>query len=282
MTIKKTVLIADSSRDALNALSRGCGADGLDVVTAADGLQALVLIAREPPDLAILDFDLPGADGVSICEQMARDGQTAAIPVIILSDQSSPETESRCAAAGAHHVVKDSEAWGKIRAIIQGELAGQPPANPFDAGAGAGAGTGAGSDPSTAAPRPKILIVDDDANILEVFSIKLSIFGAEVVTAKNGAEALTVAAMETPDVIITDYSMPGGSGEYFVHHLRNDPILKDIPVIVLTGRTFQGAEDKALKRNFVGRYGAVAFLTKPVEEARLLAELGKHITLSDS
>jgi len=277
MTIKKSVLIADSSPDALKALSRGCGADGLDVVSAAGGLQAMVLIAREPPDLAILDFDLPGADGVSICEQMARDEQTAAIPVIILSTQSSPEIESRCTAAGAHHVVKNSEALGNIRAIIQRELGAKSPANPFVAV------TGAGSAPSPAAlPGPKILVVDDDANILEVFSIKLSIFGAEVVTAKNGAEALTVAAMETPDVIITDYSMPGGSGEYFVHHLRNDPILKDIPVIVLTGRTFQGAEDKALKRNFVGRYGAVAFLTKPVEEAQLLAELRKHVTLPDS
>jgi CheY-like chemotaxis protein len=277
MTIKKSMLIADSSPDALKAQSRGCGADGLNVVTSADGPQAMVLIAREPPDLAILDFDLPGADRVSIREQMARDGQTAAIPVIILSTRPSAEIESRCTAAGAHHVAKNSETLGNIRAIIQRELGAKSRANPFDAG------TGVGSVPSTAAPpRPKILVVDDDANILEVFSIKLSIFGAEVVTATNGTKALTVATMETPDVIITDYSMPGGSGEYFVHHLRNDPILKDIPVIVLTGRTFQGAEDKALKRNFIGRYGAVGFLTKPVEEAQLLDELRNHITLPDS
>jgi CheY-like chemotaxis protein len=286
MTTDKSVLIADSSADAVNALARGCGADGLHVVTATDGLQAMMLIAREPPDLAILDFDLPGADGVSICEQMARDAQTADVPVILLSEKSSLDIVSRCGAAGAHCVIKDAGAWDKIRGLIRTELgietsaeAGQM-ALPVDPPRAA-----LPVEPTLVEPqatRPKILVVDDDAHILEVFSIKLSIFGADVITATNGSEALTVAAMETPDVIVTDYMMPGGSGEYFIHHLKNDPILKDIPVIVLTGRTFQGAEDVALKRDLVGRYGADAFLSKPIDEERFLAELRKHVTLPDA
>ena len=132
------------------------------------------------------------------------------------------------------------------------------------------------------ASRPKILIVDDDVNILKVFSIKLSTYGATVVTAKNGREALTVAAAEMPDVIITDYTMPGGSGGHLIERLKGDPDLKDIPVIVLTGRSFHGEEDIALKRDMVGRCGAVAFLAKPVEEDKFLAELRKHITLHNS
>ena len=277
MMIKKSVLIADSSADSLTALSHGYDADDLNVVTASDGLQAMVLIAREPPDLAILDFDLPGADGVSICAQMARDEQTAAVPVIILCNQSSPETVRRCESVGAHHVLKDSEAWSKVRSIICSELGIEPPANASDPET-AVASVASTTDSSC----PKILIVDDDVHILEVFSIKLSTFGATVVTAKNGSEALTVAAIEMPDVIVTDYAMPGGSGEYFIQRLKSDPILKDIPVIVLTGRTFQGAEDVALKRDLVGRYGAVAFLAKPIDEDRFLAELRKHISLPDT
>ena len=276
MTIKKSVLIAASSTDALSALSQACDADDVTVVTATDGLQAMVLIARAPPDLAILDFDLPGADGASICEQMARDAQTAAVPVIVLSAPSSPDSGARRASIDAHHVVKDSQAVSNVRAIMCRELGIEPQAGSRDAE------TAVDSAPSITAPaKPKILIVDDDAHILEVFSIKLSIFGADVITAKNGSEALTVAAMETPDVIVSDYTMPGGSGEYFMHHLRSDPILKDVPVIVLTGRTFQGDEDVALKRNLVGRYGAVAFLAKPVDEDRFVAELRKHVSLLD-
>ena len=276
MLNKKSVLIADTSADALTALSHRCEADDLNVVTATDGLQALMLIARAPPDLAILDLDLPGADGVSICEQMARDEQTAAVPVIILSDRSSPETVRRCQSVSAHHVIKDSEVWGNVRSIMVSELGIEPLAKTPDAET-AVASVASATDPSC----PKILIVDDDEHILEVFSIKLSIFGAQVVTAKNGSEALTVAAIEMPDVIVTDYAMPGGSGEYFIQRLRSDPLLKDVPVIVLTGRTFQGEEDVSLKRNFVGRYGAVAFLAKPVDEDRFLAELRKHVSLPD-
>lgn len=134
--------------------------------------------------------------------------------------------------------------------------------------------------PAAADPAyPKILIVDDDAHILEVLGIQLSSLGATVVTATNGYDALTVVTMETPNVIVTDYMMPVANGEYFISRLKADPILKDIPVIVLTGRTFDGAEDVALKRDMVGRGGAVAFLTKPVGEDRLLAELHKHVTL---
>ncbi len=128
----------------------------------------------------------------------------------------------------------------------------------------------------------KLLIVDDDANIVEVLGIQLSTVGATVVSATNGYDALTVAALEMPDVIITDYMMPTGSGDYFISRLKADPVLKDIPVIVLTGRTFEGAEDVALKRDLVGRGGAVAFLTKPVGEDALIAELRKHVALSDT
>ena len=143
-----------------------------------------------------------------------------------------------------------------------------------------------GTDVASVSPGPdpsgcKILIVDDDAHIVEVLGIQLSSFGAAVVSASNGYDALTVAALEMPDVIITDYMMPVGSGDYFISRLKADPVLKDIPVIVLTGKTFEGAEDIALKRDLVGRGGAVAFLTKPVGEDALIAELRKHVALSD-
>ena len=132
------------------------------------------------------------------------------------------------------------------------------------------------------ASRPTILIVDDDVNIVKVFDIKLSAYGARVVSAKNGCEAYTVAAVEVPDIIVTDFTMPGGSGEQLIHRLKSDPNLTHIPVIVLTGRTFRGEEDAALKRDLVGRYGAIAFLAKPVEEERFLGELRKHVVLPNS
>ena len=131
----------------------------------------------------------------------------------------------------------------------------------------------------TNSSHPKILIVDDDANILTVLKIKLSTYGARVVTARNGDDGFTVAVTEMPDVIVTDYSMPGGSGEQLIHRLKSDPVLKDIPVIVLTGRTLPHDANAALSLELGG---AVALLTKPFEEAQFLAELQKHISLPNS
>jgi CheY-like chemotaxis protein len=133
-----------------------------------------------------------------------------------------------------------------------------------------------------ASPRPKILIVDDDRNILQVFTIRLSAYGATVVTvvtAENGMNGFTIALTEMPDVIVTDYTMPGGSGEYLLGRLKREPETKDIPVIVLTGHTFESKEDVALKRNLTGRGGAAAYLNKPVDLYLFLAELQKHVSL---
>ena len=129
------------------------------------------------------------------------------------------------------------------------------------------------------APRPKVLIVDDDRNILQVFTISLGAYGVDVITAENGMNGFTIALTEEPDVIVTDYTMPGGSGDYFIGRLKREPETRDIPVIVLTGRKFEGQEDMALKRDMLGRGGAVAYLSKPVALDALLGELQKHVTL---
>lgn len=274
MTIKKTVLIADGFKDKLGALSQRCRALDLNVVTAVDGFEAMAQIGSQPPELVILNLDTLGTDGIKICEQMAREDQTSKIPVIILTARSYQEAIDHCESLGAYYVFKDKQAWKKISYIIQNELGvGAAPQAPKAV---------TEAEPVKAAkksPKPKILIVDDDLNILQAFTISLSSYGAKVVTAENGMEAFNIASIEMPDVIVTDYTMPGGSGEYLLNRLKSDPETKNIPVIVLTGRTFERKEDVALKRDLVGRGGAVAYLNKPLDTELFITELQKHIVL---
>ena len=84
----------------------------------------------------------------------------------------------------------------------------------------------------------KILVVDDEAHIVHVVSIKLRNNGFEVMTAGNGQEAFTLACEEKPDVIITDFQMPIMSGMELLAELRGNETTKDIPVIMLTARSF--------------------------------------------
>lgn len=89
-----------------------------------------------------------------------------------------------------------------------------------------------------AMPDKKVLVVDDEIHIVHVVTIKLRNNGYEVISAENGADALELARKEQPEVIISDYQMPVMTGLEFVERLRQYPETKDIPVIMLTARSF--------------------------------------------
>ena len=84
----------------------------------------------------------------------------------------------------------------------------------------------------------KVLVVDDEVHIVHVVAIKLRNNGYEVLSADNGAEAFELACKERPDIIVTDYQMPVMSGLELVEKLRQRQETKDIPVIMLTARSF--------------------------------------------
>ena len=83
-----------------------------------------------------------------------------------------------------------------------------------------------------------VLVVDDEIHIVHIVAIKLRNNGYEVISADNGAEALELALREKPDIVVTDYQMPVMTGLELVEKLRQHEETKDIPVIMLTARSF--------------------------------------------
>ena len=84
----------------------------------------------------------------------------------------------------------------------------------------------------------RVLIVDDEVHIVHVVAIKLRNNGYEVISADNGAEAFELACKEKPDIIVSDFQMPVMSGLELIEKLRNCNETEDIPVIMLTARSF--------------------------------------------
>ncbi|HVH41396.1 MAG TPA: response regulator [Labilithrix sp.] len=118
---------------------------------------------------------------------------------------------------------------------------------------------------------PRILIVDDDPDILEVMSIILSSSDFDTMTAKGGVEALhRLHDGPRPQLIILDMMMPEMNGWAFRAEQLKDPSLADIPVILLTADGH--ASDKAKT------IGAVACLKKPLEMEELLSTVARHCT----
>ena len=110
----------------------------------------------------------------------------------------------------------------------------------------------------------RILVVDDDENILNLEKTILEQKGFSVTTAGGGSEALKVLGEEAFDLILLDVMMPEVDGFSVCRKIKNDPRLKDIPVIFLTAKG--GGE--ALAEGFES--GAVMYINKPFTANKLL------------
>ena len=121
--------------------------------------------------------------------------------------------------------------------------------------------------------RPKLLYIDDDPDVSKAMKIRLERYGIDVIRAFNGMQGFWTGIDVHPDVIITDMSMPDGEGNYIYGRFQQNPTTKNIPVIVVSGRTNAG-----LKREMMS-LGVTAYFEKPIVFEELLAELRHHIAV---
>jgi len=110
-----------------------------------------------------------------------------------------------------------------------------------------------------------ILVADDESHILHVVSLKLRNAGFRVLTARDGQEALDLAMVEHPDLLITDYHMPQLSGLELCQRLKKDPATRNIPAIMLTARGYH------LEPHDTEQSGILRLLSKPFSPRQLLA-----------
>jgi chemosensory pili system protein ChpA (sensor histidine kinase/response regulator) len=108
------------------------------------------------------------------------------------------------------------------------------------------------------------LVVDDSITVRRVTQRLLERNGMRVVTAKDGLEAVSVLQDEIPDVILLDIEMPRMDGYEVASHVRNDPRLKDVPIVMITSRVGEKHRARAIE------LGVNEYLGKPYQEGQLL------------
>jgi chemosensory pili system protein ChpA (sensor histidine kinase/response regulator) len=117
-----------------------------------------------------------------------------------------------------------------------------------------------------------VLVVDDSATVRKITSRILARQGYNVVEARDGLEALEKLRDGLPGVMLLDVEMPRMDGFELLRRLRDDPVWREIPVIVITSRT------AAKHRKVAMDLGATLFLCKPFEEQDLLAQVARMTT----
>ena len=124
----------------------------------------------------------------------------------------------------------------------------------------------------------KVLIIDDDHDLLLGLSARLKANGYRVVSATDAISAITVARKEAPDLVILDLGLPAGDGFVIIDRMKDLSDLVGTPVIVLSARDPAGNKRRALDA------GAVAFFQKPPDNHEFLSAirqaLGETIALS--
>jgi DNA-binding response OmpR family regulator len=128
---------------------------------------------------------------------------------------------------------------------------------------------------SPSARIPKLLVIDDDPELLRTFQLRFRSFDLQVLAAFHGMHGIWLATTEKPDVIITDVRMPQGEGSYVMQCLAHRAETAAIPVIVLTGLRDHEVQVRLL------RLGAAKVFHKPVAFDALLAEMSKYVELSE-
>jgi two-component system phosphate regulon response regulator PhoB len=115
--------------------------------------------------------------------------------------------------------------------------------------------------------KPLILLVEDEASLVEILRYNLERAGFEVAAARDGEEALTSIAERTPDLVVLDWMLPHLSGIEVCRQIRRNGGARAIPVIMLTARSEEADKVRALNT------GADDYLTKPFSPGELAARI---------
>lgn len=109
--------------------------------------------------------------------------------------------------------------------------------------------------------KPKILVVEDDANLVELIRYNLEQEDFAVVSTEDGEEALVLADEEKPDLVLLDWMIVNLSGIEVCRRMRREPATANLPIIMLTARTEEADRIRGLE------IGADDYITKPFSRA---------------
>jgi twitching motility two-component system response regulator PilG len=116
------ILVADDNASLRLAMECCLPSMGFRVALAEDARRALELIAAEPPDLIMLDVDMPEVDGITFCTALKSDPLRSHIPIVIMTGRANPEIRRRALAAGAIFLLEKPFTFEAVQSIFERHL----------------------------------------------------------------------------------------------------------------------------------------------------------------
>ena len=257
-----TVLVVEDDEDLRNLLDRLLVQDGHRTLVAADGAEALAVLAHAPPDmlpdLVLADYNLPnGIDGLQVATKV-RAAVKRDIPVVILTGDittAALRDISRRDLVRLNKPVKSVELLSLVGRLLPSPLAAEMPSAALGASAAA-----------------TVCVIDDDDALRQTLRIALEAEGFGVQDFASGASFFASYRAGQVDCLLVDAYMPGMDGMDVLAKLRGDG--DRIPAIMITGSSDVAMAVGAMKA------GAFDFIEKPIGNGDLLACLARAIAIS--
>jgi PAS domain S-box-containing protein len=223
-------------------------AEGYSVLEAEDGQSALDLAAGREPAMVLLDCKLPDMDGFEVGRRLLA--LIPNLPIVAVTGWAYVD-EARVLTAGFLDLLLKPVLPSRLVEIVERYV---------------------GRSPQRVAPTGRrVVLADDDAMQRKLGQIALSHVGFEVLLAEDGEEAIRLAMAHKPDVIVSDVLMPRIDGFGVCRAIRADPVLRRVPIVLMSAHYLE-AEDRKLAARFgangyVSRTAGFALVVEAVLEA---------------
>jgi PAS domain S-box-containing protein len=209
---RRRVLIVDDNVDAAESLALLLGPEGHEVEVVHDGETALAQIARQRPDVVLLDIGMPRLDGLQVARRVRERHPGEPITLVATTGWGQPRDREASRAAGFdHHLVKPVDPLAVLRIVADAPGASAAPA------------------------RSRVLVADDNEAVRQSFVELLETEGHEVRTAADGTQAIELAREWRPRFALLDVHMPGISGLDTARRLRTLFTPHEMTLLMLSG-----------------------------------------------
>ncbi|WPL16819.1 Signal transduction histidine-protein kinase BarA [Thiorhodovibrio winogradskyi] len=267
------VLVVDDNKTAREVLQAMLGAFGFQVAQAASGAEAIDRLEQPdgdtPFDLVLMDWKMPGMDGLDTARAIARDRLIVKAPTVIMVTAYGRDEAQRAAddldlAGFLTKPVTPSSLLDAILIAMGREAISDSRDTEREE---------ATAEAIAQLRGAHILLVEDNAINQELALELLTTNGMTAAVANNGQEALELLRQDAFDAVLMDCQMPIMDGYQATHAIRENPQWRDLPVLAMTANVMTGDREKALAAGMNDHIG------KPVKVREMLATMARWIAV---
>ncbi len=259
------ILAVDDDPEALEILVSSLEGAGFGVLTAMSGEEALQAVAKDTPDLILLDLMMPGMNGHDLLRELKARKETSDTPVVVITALDQVEEKEKALEGGADDFlgkpIARSELLIRVRTFLKAKRLREELERTLlylheleAARRGDGAAQDSTKADPTRSPLATILIVEDELMERAIYADLLREHGYKVLTAATGAQAFEILQLKPVDIVLVDLVLPGVPGLELIERLRTTT--PETPVIVVTAHPSSHNVITALK------LGAFDFIVK--------------------